>query len=156
MSKKPLSLFNPNTLSVFIPTSIELRHNPLQEVDTYITGLPEGIPRCEAEFVNSFIQNGIALIQGSFGKTYINVDRSNVMKMIDLQKRYNMLLNYSEDKITSIIIGDLKSEIEYYHTISDLCNNVCKFLGYYYDISKKIIYILMENCGADLFDVYAR
>ena len=92
MSKKPLSLFNPNTLSVFIPTSIELRHNPLQEVDTYITGLPEGIPRCEAEFVNSFIQNGMALIQGSFGKTYINVDRSNVMKMIDLQKRYNMLL----------------------------------------------------------------
>ncbi len=148
MSKKTLGLFN--------LTSIESRHNPLQEVDTYITGLPEGIPRCEAGFVNSFIQNGMALIQGSFGKTYINVDRSNVMKMIDLQKRYNMLLNYSEDKITSIIIGDLKSEIEYYHTISDLCNNVCKFLGYYYDISKKIIYILMENCGADLFDVYAR
>ena len=156
MSKKPLGLFNPNTLSVFNPTSMESRHNPLQEVDTYIIGLPEGIPRCEAEFVKSFIQNGMALIPGSFGQTYINRDRSNVMKMIDLQKRYNTLLNYSKDEINSIIIGDLKSEIEYYHTISSLCVNVCKFLGYYYDTSSKTIYILMENCGTDLFDIFAR
>jgi hypothetical protein len=49
------------------------------------------------------------------------------MKMIDLQKRYDMLLNYSEYEITSIIIGELKSEIEYYHAISSLCDNVCKF-----------------------------
>ena len=148
MSKKPLGLFN--------PTSMESRHNPLQEVDTYIIGLPEGIPRCEAEFVKSFIQNGMALIPCSFGQTYINRDRSNVMKMIDLQKRYNMLLNYSKDEINSIIIGELKSEIEYYHAISSLCVNVCKFLGYYYDTSSKTIYILMENCGTDLFDIYAR
>ena len=147
---------NPNTLSVFNPSSMKSRHNPLQEVDTYIIGLPEGIPRCEAEFVKSFMTNGIALNDGAFGKTYINRGRSNVMKMIDLQKRYNVLLNYSEDEINSIIIGELKSEIEYYHAISSLCINVCKFLGYYYDIPSKTIYILMENCGADLFDVYAR
>jgi len=156
MSKKPLGLFNPNSLSVFNPPSMESRHNPLQEVDTYIIGLSEGIPRCEAEFVKSFMTNGIALNDGAFGKTYINRDRTNVMKMIDLQKRYNMLLNYSENEIKSIIIGELKSEIEYYHTISSICDNVCKFLGYYYDTASKTIYILMKNCGTDLFDIYAR
>jgi serine/threonine protein kinase len=151
MSKKPLGLVNPSSFSIFNPMA-----NPLQEVDAYITGLPETIPKIGADSVKTFIQNGTALNAGAFGQTYINRDRTNVMKMIDLQKRYDMLLNYSKDKINSIIIGELKNEIEYYHTISRLCENVCKFLGYYYDTVSKTVYILMENCGTDLFDIYAQ
>jgi serine/threonine protein kinase len=156
MSKKRLGLVNPNLLSEINPTSMESHHNHLQNVDTYITGLPEGIPKIGTEDVKSFIQNGNALLQGAFGKTYINRDRTNVMKTIDLQNRYNLLINYSEDEINFRIISDIKSEIEYYHTISGLCDNICKFLGYYYDTTSKTIYILMENCGTDLFDVYTR
>ncbi len=156
MSKKTLGIINPNSLSVFNQPSIELQYNPLQEVDAYISSLPETIPKLEADFLKSFITKGTIVNTRAFGQTYINEDRTNVMKEISLQKRYDRLLSYSEAKINSIIIGELKSEIEYYHAISSLCDNVCKFLGYYYDNSSKNIYILMENCGTDLFDIYAQ
>jgi serine/threonine protein kinase len=147
---------NPNSLSVFNQPSIELQYNPLQEVDAYISSLPETIPKIEAEYVKSFITEGTKVNAGAFGQTYINEDRTNVMKEISLQKRYDMLLSHSKAEINSIIIGELKNEIEYYHEISSRCDNVCKFLGYYYDTSSKYMYINMENCGTDLFDIYAQ
>jgi serine/threonine protein kinase len=132
------------------------QYNPLQEVDTYITGLPDSIPQIETYFLESFMTNGTKVNAGAFGQTYISKDRTSVMKEIDLQNRYNMFPSISQAEKIATIIRELKSEIEYYDVISSLCDNVCKFLGYYYDISKKRIYILMENCGTDLFDIYAQ
>ncbi len=146
-----MGLINPNSLSVFNPMASQYNH--LQKVEAYITGLPDSIPKIETDFLKSFTTNGTKVNAGAFGQTYINEDRTNVMKEISLQKRYDMLLKYPNSEINSIIIGELKSEIEYYHDISSLCDNVCKFLGYYYE--SKTLYILMENCGTDLFDIYA-
>ena len=147
---------NPNLLSVFNQPSIASQYNNLKEVDAYISSLPETIPKIKAEYVKSFITEGTKVNAGAFGQTYINLDRTNVIKEISLQKRYAMLLSHSEAEINATIIGELKSEIEYYHEISSRCDNVCKFLGYYYDNSTKNIYILMENCGTELFDIYVQ
>jgi len=151
MSKEPFNS-HPNELAAVDKSPT----NELADVEAYIIGLPESIPKIEADFLESFMANIKKVIAGSFGQTYISKDGSSVMKKINLNNRYKMLLKYPNSEINSIIIGELKSEIEYYHDISSLCDNVCKFLGYYYDTSSKTIYINMENCGTDLFDIYAQ
>jgi serine/threonine protein kinase len=119
--------------------------NPLDQIDAYINQLPKDIPR----FDNTFIPtNATYLNNGSFGKTYSY--ENHVIKEIDLQAQINNLDPKIIDKIKSII----QSEIVNYYVISIICSNVCKLLGYSYDSINHKLYIHMENCGTNLFDVY--
>lgn len=76
------------------------------------------------------------------------------MKMIDLEHQIKITRHNSYPELIEKITSSIQSEIVHYHAISQFCPNVCKLLGYAYDSTNHKLYIYMENCGKDLFDVY--
>ena len=123
--------------------------NPFDQIDAYIGQLPPNIPKIEDI---SIFKPTKGLEPGAYGKTYAN--ETHVMKVIELDKQMNKPGN-SYDELIPKITSLIQSEVVHYHAISEICRpNVCNFLGYAYDSDKHKLYIHMENCGTDLFDVY--
>uniref|UniRef100_A0A6C0B6D8 Protein kinase domain-containing protein n=1 Tax=viral metagenome TaxID=1070528 RepID=A0A6C0B6D8_9ZZZZ len=123
-------------------TSVPFDH----QIETYINQLPKDIPR----FDNTIIPTKATYLhQGSYSKTYLH--KTNIIKEIDLQAQ----INNPDPKIIKKIKISIQSEIAHYYAISEICPNVCKMLGYSYDSINHKLYIHMENCGKDLFDIYS-
>ena len=125
--------------------SIQRHHDPFDQIEAYINQLPIDIPI----FDNTIIPtNATYLHQGSYSKTYLH--KTNIIKEIDLRAQ----LNNPDPKIIEKMKISIQSEIAHYYAISKVCPNVCKMLGYSYDSTNHKLYIYMEHCGKDLFDIY--
>jgi serine/threonine protein kinase len=126
--------------------SIQRPSNPLDQIEAYINQLSEDIPR----FDNTIIPTKATYLhEGPYSKTYLH--ETNIIKEIDLQAQ----INNPDPKIIEKMKISIQNEIVYYHEISNVCPNVCKMLGYLYDENTKKLYIRMEHCGKDLFDIYS-
>lgn len=123
--------------------------NPFDEIDAYINQLPPTIPKLDTI---SIFKPSKGLPSGAYGKAYAN--ETHVMKMIDLEHQIKITRHNSYPELIEKITSSIQSEIVHYYAISQFCPNVCKLLGYAYDSAKHKLYIYMENCGMDLFDVY--
>jgi len=132
------SIMAPPVLNIKMPT------DPFVQIDAYIENLPQNIPLLDNTIIHT---NPPYLNNGQFGKTYSY--ENTVIKEIDLQNQ----INNPNPKNIENMINSIQSEVEHYHAISNKCPNVCKMLGYLYDTNTKKIYIRMENCGTDLFDI---
>lgn len=124
--------------------------NPFDEIDAYIDQLPPNIPKLDNI---SIFKPSKGLEPGAYGKAYAN--ETHVMKIIDLEHQIKITQYNSYPELIEKITSSIQSEIVHYYEISEICPNVCKLLGYAYDSAKHNLYIYMENCGMDLFDVYA-
>lgn len=123
--------------------------NPFDEIDAYIDQLPPTIPKLDTI---SIFNPSKGLPSGAYGKAYAN--KTHVMKMIDLEHQIKITRHNSYPELIEKITSSIQGEIVHYYSISQFCPNVCKLLGYAYDSAKHKLYIYMENCGMDLFDVY--
>ena len=123
--------------------------NPFVQIDAYIDQLPPNIPKLEDI---SIFKPTKYLEPGAYGKAYAN--ETHVMKIIDLEYQIKITRHNSYPELIEKITSSIQSEIVHYYAISEICPNVCKLLGYAYDSAKHKLYIHMENCGTDLFDVY--
>jgi len=124
--------------------------NPFDEIDAYINQLPPTIPKLDTI---SIFKPSKGLPSGAYGKAYAN--ETHVMKMIDLEHQIKITRHNSYPELIEKITRSIQSEIVHYYAISEICPNVCKLIGYAYDSAKHKLYIYMENCGTDLFEMYA-
>jgi len=109
----------------------------------FFKSLPEEIPRIPFDDLPPKGKHK-DLPGGSFGQTYLNDDKSRVVKIIRLNR------TPSERMIES-----MRNEIVNYYDISTLCPKYfCKFIAYSFDEERFEAAIVMENCGMDLFEFF--
>ncbi len=129
-------------LSLSQPTNQTLIKN---EVSKFFKTIDPSIPIL-TETTNSYN----VLQAGKFGQTYLSADKTNVVKVINLQPYLS-----EPASIVPIIIERMTSEVINYHKISEVCPEFfCKFIGYHYDPTEFYVAIKMEYCGKDLIEYY--
>jgi serine/threonine protein kinase len=124
--------------------------NPFDKINTYINQLTPGIPKLDTISIFKSLKS---LSSGTYGQAYAN--ETHVMKMIDLEHQIKITRHNSYSELIKKITSSIQSEIVHYYAISQFCPNVCKMLGYSYDSINHKLYIYMEHCGKDLFDIYS-
>lgn len=140
--KKLLKLYE--SLETYDDTPI----NSLEDIILLLNSIYGLLPICkiEPQLTNIVVNQNKFIESGSFGSVFKNETKSQAIKIIDTSK-YSSL---------SPVIHLMDKEVYTYYKISTLaCNRnlFCNFINAYYDHNKHKIYVLMEYCGTDLFNV---